>query len=46
MSGVFNLDGPFMKYGNKFADLMVLNLLTVVCSIPVVTIGASYSAMH
>lgn len=46
MSGLFNLDGPFMKYGNKFADLMVLNLLTVVCSIPVVTIGASYTAMH
>ena len=46
MSELFNLDGPLMKYGNKFADLMVLNLLTVVCSIPIVTIGASYTAMH
>ena len=46
MSELFNLDGPLMKYGNKFADLMVLNILTVVCSIPIVTIGASYTAMH
>lgn len=46
MGGLFNLDGPLMKYGNKFADLMVLNILTVFCSIPLVTIGASYAAMH
>ena len=28
------------------ADLMILNMLTVVCCIPVVTAGASFTAMH
>lgn len=29
-----NIDSPFMQVMNKVADLMILNLLTVVCMIP------------
>ena len=44
--GIFNLDSPFMKYANKFADLVFLNIVTVICCIPIFTIGASLTAMH
>ncbi len=35
-----------MQVLNKVADLMILNLLTVFCCIPIITIGASMTAMH
>lgn len=35
-----------MQALNKVADLLILNILTVFCCIPVVTIGASMTAMH
>ena len=35
-----------MQILNKVADLMILNILTVVCCIPVITTGASLTAMH
>ena len=41
-----NIDSPFMQVMNKVADLMILNLLTVVCMIPLVTTGAALTAMH
>jgi len=31
---------------SKMADLMILNLITLVCCIPVVTVGASFTALH
>ena len=43
---LFDLDSKFMYYANKFADLMWLNILTLVCCIPIITIGASLTAMH
>lgn len=43
---LFDLDSKFMHYANKFADLMWLNVLTLVCCIPIVTAGASLTAMH
>lgn len=42
----FSLDSPLMQALNKMADLMWLNVLTVLCCIPVVTVGASLTAMH
>lgn len=42
----FNLDSPFMQALNKLADLMWLNVLTMLCCIPIVTVGASLTAMH
>lgn len=44
--GIFNYDSKFMQYANKFADLMILNALTAVCCLPIITIGASLTAMH
>lgn len=41
-----NIDSPFMQVMNKVADLMILNLLTVVCMIPFFTAGAALTAMH
>lgn len=31
---------------HNVADLMLLNVLTIICSIPIITIGVSYTAMH
>ena len=40
------LDSPFMRFLGTIADLMILNFLTILCCIPVVTAGASFTAMH
>lgn len=42
----FDLESPLMQVLNKVADLMILNLLTVLCCIPIITTGASLTAMH
>lgn len=42
----FNLDSPVMQALGKMADLMWLNLLTLICCIPIVTAGASLTAMN
>lgn len=41
-----NLDSPFMQGLGKMADLMWLNVLTLLCCLPIVTIGASLTAMN
>lgn len=46
LRGLFDLDNPLMRFLSKVADLLVLNLLFLVCSIPVFTIGASMTAMY
>lgn len=43
---MFKLDSPLMNFLNKVADIMILNLLFIVFSIPIVTIGASFSAAY
>jgi len=45
MRDFFSLDGPFNKYGGMLADTMILSLLWIVCSIPIITIGAANSAL-
>ena len=42
----FNLDSPLMKFLSRMTDILWLNILTVVCSIPIVTAGASFTALH
>lgn len=42
----FNLDSPIMVFLGKVANLMVLNILTIVCCIPVVTSGAAITALY
>lgn len=46
MGRFFNIDSPVMHFLGKVADLMILNLVTLVCCLPIVTIGASLTAMH
>lgn len=45
MGEFFNYDGPFFNALNKITDLIILNLLWLICCIPVITIGASTTAM-
>ena len=46
MGGIFNLDSPLMQVLGKVADLMILNILAMICCIPIVTAGASLTALH
>ncbi|MBP9997375.1 MAG: YesL family protein [Lachnospiraceae bacterium] len=43
---MFKFDGPIVNFFNKVADIIILNLLAIVCSIPIITIGASWTAMY
>ena len=45
MKGFFNMDSPFFVFLSRVADLMILNLLFIVCCIPVFTIGAACTAL-
>ena len=40
------MDSPLMRFLTKIADLMVLNILFCVTSIPLITIGASLTALY
>lgn len=42
----FDIDGPLMQGLTKIADLMILNFLTILCCIPIVTAGAAFTALH
>lgn len=43
---LFDLDSPLMQFLNKVADLMCLNILTLLCCIPVITVGPALTALH
>lgn len=46
MGKIFDLDSPLMRFLGKMTDLLWLNLLTVLCCIPIVTAGAGFTALH
>lgn len=46
MNGLFSPDSRFIRYLTRFADLMILNLLFLLTSIPIFTIGASLTALY
>ena len=46
MSRVFNFEGPVFSSLSRLADLFWLNLLFIVCCIPIVTIGAATTALY
>lgn len=46
MGRFFDMESPIMRALNRVADLMILNLLMIVCCIPVITVGACFTAMH
>lgn len=41
-----SIDSPLMQTLSKIADLMWLNILTIFCCMPIITIGASLTAMN
>lgn len=43
---LFDYDSPLMQFLTKVANLMIINLLTILCCIPIVTAGAALTAMH
>lgn len=43
---LFNIDSPIMRFLTKLADLILLNILFLICCIPIVTIGASSAALY
>ena len=45
MNHLFNLDGPVLQFINKIVYSVYLNILWFVCCIPVVTVGASTTAL-
>ncbi len=46
MRKLFSLDGPLAKVMGTAADLILINLLWLICAIPLVTIGAATAAGH
>ena len=43
---MFGIDSKFYEVVSRIADLVVLNLLFVLCSLPIITIGASTTALY
>lgn len=46
MKSLFNLDNPFFQMLSRVADFILLNLLFILCSLPVITLGASLAGLH
>lgn len=46
MKWFFNMDNPVMRTLSMLADVTVLNLLTLVCMLPIVTGGAALAALN
>lgn len=46
MSGLFSYDSKLMQILNFVGDLIILNVLYLLCCIPVVTIGAAQAGLH
>lgn len=42
----FNYDSPIMQFLTRLTDLFILNFLFLICCIPLVTIGASATALY
>jgi len=43
---IFSMDNPFFRFVGKVVDLVWLNILTLICCIPLFTAGAAISAMY
>ncbi len=46
MGGLFNYDGPVMQFLNKVFDVMLVGILWLIGCLPVITVGASTTAMY
>ena len=41
-----NIDNPFFEMMGRLGDVIAVNLLFIVCSLPIVTMGAALTAMY
>lgn len=46
MDRFFNLDSPLMRFLTVVTNLIILNVLFMICSIPIFTLGASLTALN
>lgn len=46
MKDLFSINGSFWGILNRFVDLVILNFLFIICCVPIVTIGASKTALY
>lgn len=46
MGGLFNMDNPVMRFLGKMTDVLFLGIIYLVFSMPVITIGASTTALY
>lgn len=46
MKNLLNLDSPFMIFLSNLTDVVILNLLCILCCLPIITIGPAVTAMH
>ena len=46
MGAIFNLDNSVWSFMGKVADLVILNIMAIICSIPIFTIGATWTAVY
>ena len=46
MKSRLNIENPFFEMMGRLGDIMIVNILFLVCSLPVVTAGASLTAMY
>ncbi|MBS6193990.1 MAG: YesL family protein [Clostridiales bacterium] len=46
MNNLFNPDNKFFTFMSRVADFMILNMLCILCCLPIVTAGASITAMY
>ena len=46
MKNLFNLDNPLMQMLTRVGDMIIINFLTLLCSLPIITAGAAISAAH
>lgn len=46
MKDFFRYDGPLTRFLNTLADLIILSIMWLVCSLPIVTMGASTVSLY
>ena len=46
MRDFFNLDNPFMIFMADMTDVIILNVVCLICCLPIITIGPAITALH
>jgi len=46
MGSLFRLNSPLFRFLSKTVDIVMLNFLFIICSIPIITIGVSFTALY